>query len=260
MGRYDGYLIVSDIDGTLTQGGDVISAENLDALHRFMDGGGYFTLGTGRTPKFLPAFPIRPNAPLIAVNGTWVVSEAGETLQMLPVTDDPADVLRYFLDSHPGIVDVYFYNRCGDKRFLKEEIFSDLSPLLDNPEPCLKYYFTCESEEFALPLLRDAIARYGDRYEYNRSWPNGVEMHQKGSGKDAGLRFLRSFLPGIRTTIAVGNYENDVSMIREADIGCAVEDAAPSVLAAADRIVAPCAGHALSYIIDTLIPSLTKQP
>lgn len=260
MGRYDGYLIVSDIDGTLTQGGDRISDENLDALHRFMDGGGYFTLGTGRTPRFLPTFPIQPNAPLIAVNGTWVVSESGETLQMLPVTDNPADVLRYFLDNHPGIIDVYFYNRHGDTRFLKEGIFSDLSPLLDNPEPYLKYYFTCESEESALPLLRDAIARFGDRYEYNRSWPNGVEMHQKGSGKDAGLRFLRSYLPGIHTTIAVGNYENDISMIREADIGCAVADAAPSVLKAADRTVPPCAGHALAYIVDQLIPSPESTP
>ena len=256
---FDGYLILSDIDGTITEGGDHISEENLRALHRFMENGGYFTLGTGRTPKFLPKFPIQPNAPLVAVNGTWVVSDTGETLQMLPITDDPADVLRYFLDAHPAIIDVYIYTRKGDRRFLREEIESDITPLLHTPEPCLKYYFTCKNEETALALLRDAEKRFGDRYEYNRSWADGVEMHQKGSGKDAGLRFLKEYLPGIHTTIAVGNYENDLSMIRAADIGCAVENAPPNVQEAADRIIVPCSEHALAYIIDELIPSL-KQP
>ena len=56
MGYYDGYLILSDIDGTLTRHGNDLSEENHKALTRFMAEGGYFTLATGRSPEFLPQF------------------------------------------------------------------------------------------------------------------------------------------------------------------------------------------------------------
>ena len=258
MGYYDGYLILSDIDGTLTLQGNEISPENLRALRHFMDNGGYFTLATGRTTKFLPDFPIQPNAPLVAVNGTWVVDASGETLQFLPITDDPESVIRYFLDSYPGIIKAYRFGRFDARIWFREKDGTDLSLLLDKEEPCLKYYFTCENEPTALRLMDDAIRRFGDRYEFNRSWADGMEMHAKGSGKDAGLRFLRSWLPGIRTVIAVGNYENDIPMLRAADIGCAVGDAIDSVKEAADRVIVPCGEHALACIIEHMIPSLKE--
>ena len=37
--------------------------------------------------------------------------------------------------------------------------------------------------------------------------------------------------------VAVGDYENDISMLREADLGCAVANAIPELKAVADRIL-----------------------
>ncbi len=259
MGYYDGYLILSDIDGTLTRQGNDLSEENHEALTRFMAEGGYFTIATGRSPEFLPQFPIQPNAPLVSINGTLIFSDSGERLLFLPMEDDTETPLRYFIETYTGIRRIIRSAQSGVQNWYRDKDGSDYSPLFIGDEPCLRYYFCCDCEETALRLMADAMEHYGDRYEFNRSWADGMEMHVKGSGKDAGLRFLRDYLPGIHTTIAVGNYENDTSMIRAADIGCAVDNAIPSVKEAADRVIVSNMDHALAYIIDDLIPSLKKN-
>ena len=48
-------------------------------------------------------------------------------------------------------------------------------------------------------------------------------------------------------------------MLREADIGCAVANAIPSVKEAADRIIVHCDEHALAHIIHDLIPALIEN-
>ena len=258
MGYYDGYLILSDIDGTLTRVGNDLSEENHRALTRFMEEGGYFTLATGRAPGFLPNFPIQPNAPLVSINGTLIYAETGERLLYLPMEDNYEEVLRYFVGKYPTLLTIFRSEEKRAPKWKREEHGEDISILLEG-DPCLRFYFTCDSEPTALAMMAEAIEKWGDRYEFNRSWPDGMEMHVKGSGKDAGLRFLRDYLPGIHTTIAVGNYENDTPMIREADIGCAVENALLSVKDAADRVIVSHMDHALAYIIETLIPSLKEK-
>ena len=47
MGKFDGYLICSDFDGTIYADGK-ISQENIDAIEYFQSKGGYFTFASGR--------------------------------------------------------------------------------------------------------------------------------------------------------------------------------------------------------------------
>ena len=42
MGKFDGYLLVSDLDGTLIDGEAGVSPANLAAIHRFVAQGGRF--------------------------------------------------------------------------------------------------------------------------------------------------------------------------------------------------------------------------
>ena len=48
MGIFDGYLLVSDMDGTLLNSKGKLSEENKNAIEYFVDNGGEFTLATGR--------------------------------------------------------------------------------------------------------------------------------------------------------------------------------------------------------------------
>ena len=67
-------LLVSDFDRTLTAPDSTIPEANLRALRRFIERGGHFTVGTGRSaPMFRPyRQQIPTNAPLILYNGAAI--------------------------------------------------------------------------------------------------------------------------------------------------------------------------------------------
>lgn len=71
MGRFDGILICTDLDGTLLNSDRRISKENLEAIEYFKQEGGIFTFVTGRMPFFVSDMyeAVQPNAPFGCVNG-----------------------------------------------------------------------------------------------------------------------------------------------------------------------------------------------
>lgn len=255
MDSFNGYLILSDIDGTLTVRGGEVTGENLRAIRRFQAGGGLFSLATGRQPDYIEKFPFRSNAPVITINGTLLCSPEGEPLVHMPMEEDFEDVLRCVADRHPGVLQIRRHCLPGNRLWERAVHGDNLTPILGG-DPVYKFVMICDREETALALMREMLSRFGTRYEFDRSWPVGLEMHRKDSGKGACVRLLRGMLPQVHTIIAAGDYENDISMLREADIGCAVANALPSVKAAADRVIAANTENAIAYLIDTLIPQL----
>ena len=59
-------------------------------------------------------------------------------------------------------------------------------------------------------------------------------------------------MPEIHTVVGIGDWENDLSMIEEADIGYAVANACEELKAAADRITVSVNENAIAKIIDDL--------
>ena len=71
MGKFDGFLICSDVDSTLTYEAGKVSDENAKAIKYFQDEGGLFTLATGRAPSFMEHFSdkVKINAPVVSFKG-----------------------------------------------------------------------------------------------------------------------------------------------------------------------------------------------
>ena len=258
--NYNGFLILTDIDGTLTPRAGEVSKENADAIEHFKKNGGLFTFATGRMPDYLSRFPFRANAPIVTTNGTLVCDGEGNTLwEKTMDVEDCTEVLRHIIANHTGLTTV---QRCfkGEGE-MKIDFLPPVERLASFADGFLTYkmVFICETEADALRLMEDLIDRYGDRFSYDRSWPVGLEMHHKNSGKGECVKILRQLLPQVHTILTVGDYENDLTMLREADIGCAVANAIPSVKAAADRIIVHCDEHALAHIIHDLIPALIEN-
>lgn len=258
--NYNGYLILTDIDGTLTPRAGEVTKENTDAIEYFKENGGLFTFATGRIPEYLSRFPFRANAPIVTTNGTLMCDGDGNTLWKKTMSaKDCTEVLRHIVENHAGVKTV---QRCFEgAEELKIEFLPPMESLASFEDGCPTYktVFICETEEDALRLMEDLIDRYGERFSYDRSWPVGLEMHHKHSGKGECVKILRQMLPQIHTIITAGDYENDLTMLREADVGCAVANAIPAVKEAADRIIVHCDEHAIAHIIYDLIPSLTEN-
>jgi hydroxymethylpyrimidine pyrophosphatase-like HAD family hydrolase len=82
---------------------------------------------------------------------------------------------------------------------------------------------------------------------------NGIEIQPAGTTKGDAIARLKELYGGrVHTVIAVGDYENDIDMIKKADIGYAVANAVPITKASADRLTVSAAESAIARIIDEL--------
>ncbi len=253
MGRFDGYLICSDIDGTFASGIEV-PPRNLEAIRRFQSQGGMFTLVTGRQAGYEAEFPLRLNCLMVTENGARIYDpETGRTLWTFPL--DGCGRLLEWLDSCPLLPEKALCHLCfTDVRYpvspgaVVSEVFGHTTGEL------LKIVCTGFGDEgAALEFLASAKETFGDRYNVNRSWPTGVEFISPLAGKGPCLKHLKTILgERVHTVAAIGDYENDLSMLLAADRSFAPSNACPQVLQAADRVLCHCTEGAVGELIEIL--------
>lgn len=224
MGKFSGILLCSDWDGTLhTSAG--VSREDVDAIRYFQANGGLFTICSGRPPRHLGEFftDFEPNTYVLCLNGAVIAdSRSGEIIH------------RAYLD--------------GSIRSLLEKLF----PILEDSE-MLAVHYELEGEParvnvrtmdeldaavadrpiykvVLLAVSTDAIARAKqclgepEGYTIVCSWETGLEILSAKSAKGSAVKRLKK-LTGAHTLITVGDYENDIDMLRTADISYAVYNA-----------------------------------
>ena len=79
----------------------------------------------------------------------------------------------------------------------------------------------------------------------------GIEGQNAGMNKGQAARRIAE-LVGARLLVCVGDYENDISMIKQADIGYAVGNAMPLLKEIADRITVEAGDGAIAAVISDL--------
>jgi hypothetical protein len=76
MKRYEGIMIVSDLDGTFLDDKGHVVPRNIDAIRAFCAEGGLFTFATGRhhdhLPEAVPGVKGLVNMPVIVANGSYL--------------------------------------------------------------------------------------------------------------------------------------------------------------------------------------------
>ena len=264
MNKFKGYLILSDIDGTITNDRGEITKENADAIRYFQSEGGLVTVSSGRYPDFIGQYSDRfvPNTYVIGINGTVLF----DPVSRRPVVSKPID---------DGVIDVLhaiLRDRCEVRRITASahdreihipradfDRFDEILATLGKPWHRFIIVQDADRTVDVLAYLKDLC---GDRYNLDRSWSEGIEIHSADSGKGELLPDMKALLAQagnpIHTTVCVGDYENDISMLNHADIAYAVENAIGEVKAAADRITVHHNEHALAHIIADLEKDLEQ--
>ncbi len=249
MGRFDGYLLCADVDGTVAEGKNVPEI-NREKIAYFQREGGIFVFSTGRTPGYAEnTLNIAPNGPCICDNGATVYDP--ETMRVLwhfPL-DGAGMLLEWIAEKNVSSV----YLRFTDGTV--EEPTSDgvRDYLAHTTGDLLKVLCRFETAEDAIAFRDEGRETFGPRFDIHRSWNKGVEIVSPLGGKGNGVKCVKSIL-GDRAAIAVaiGDYENDLSMILAADRSFAPQNACPQVLAAAHRVVCACKDGAIGEVIDIL--------
>ena len=249
--KYDGILLCSDFDGTLAVEA-TISEENIDAIKMFQTNGGKFTLATGRSPAFVANkfSDISFNAPLISLNGAAIYDLKADKMLSMACLDDPsAFVIDIF--TNEKCYQVNIFNKDFSEHFIKKsepDCVERLAKCLV-ADYILKIVFIFEDTDTPVVLANKFRPLYSDKFYFARSWGYSLEVNSTNGTKGAALQKIKSLLPDVTTTVGVGDFDNDLSLVECADIGYAVANASDEVKSVANRITVSCKEHAIAKII-----------
>lgn len=250
MGKFDGILLCTDFDSTLYTNG-AISDENFEAIEYFKANGGLFTIVSGR-PEWMLADMVgnvRPNTYVCGVNGALIVNIDGSDKIYESFVEEDLKKYHFEICTIPEIKRFNYFTSVGMVKIPRKE-FSErlIAEHMKKDIYKLTYTVTAEDSDSVVERIRKIV---DDRYVVTRSSMRGIEVQNARDSKGAAVRRLASIV-GASTLVCVGDFENDISMIKSADIGYAVGNACDALKSVADRVTVSAEEHALARIIEEL--------
>ena len=258
-------LIASDIDGTLLPEDAVLPARNVEALRRFAEKGGRFTLATGRSigsaGRFLDQLPV--NAPAICLNGCLLYDYAGgEVLARCQLPkENTAPLVRALYDRFPQLGMECFYDDCVGiirrSRYIGNTKTPEIYPFTRGEEtacfaPWLKILLGGDA-----PSIRDALAFASAQphpgLRLVLSSENFLELLPQEASKGAMLRLLaqRLGIP-LGSVYAAGDFYNDEELLAAAGHAVVPANAPEDLRRRAELGVCDCRDGALADLVEYL--------
>lgn len=265
MGRFDGILIVSDVDGTFIAKGRVIAERNIKAVRYFISEGGHFTFATGRDHiALLAVVPMAPeltNAPIINANGGYLYSFARK--EMINPIFLPEKSIRNAVDfiyDYKDSLGIRYSALDGSKycrRAVIEPSYAD-APLLERNEwdfeKCFKVVVRGLPEELdeLRPILEE---RFGGELGFVKSSARLLEMVPPGVNKGCAVNALRKYFHSLGQNVKVyacGDNENDIEMLRAADVAICPSNAIDRVKEISHHTLCSSGEGLIADLIDML--------
>lgn len=259
MKKFDKYMIVSDMDGTFFGEKAVVLDNNLEAIKYFRKNGGIFTFASGRDYKVLSyQFPELSNVvscPAVLCNGSYLYDfETAELSHEIGLDQD--ELLSVLNQVNKEVPEATYRISCDlgflcppDKAipfpahridYFKQIMVRDH---LENHRDIVwhKLVYSANGLNGAsvdglqdvvgnfIPKVESALEKINlKNIETTTSSSTLLELMPKGATKGQALKKLKKLYPD-RTTICVGDYRNDIDMLRAADIAACPENALDEV-------------------------------
>lgn len=244
-------LVVSDMDGTLLADDCTIPACNLETIRLFTMLGGKFTVATGRTVSSVAMYPELAAILTPAItNGGCVIYDFKQDkpaksfiLPHLAARQALRDVLHKF--PRVGIMvmgaDTRLYQVCPSEELTRliddEQMTYFHRPYDDLPDEWNKVLFASTPE--GLQAVQDYVSTrtYPGVYFLSTS-VRYLEIMPKGVSKASALQQLCDITGvSLRNTYVLGDYYNDIDMMKKAGHAVAMENAPGEVKAIASEVV-----------------------
>ena len=279
--KYENTAILTDLDGTLFNSQGLVSDEDRAAIDEYIQQGDLFGVATGREPHnarlHLPELPM--NAPSIVLNGaaiydflterylSSVLMDQTAALQVLEHCRQlqlPLDVQIYTTEgifyatpletADPGFLRIHqptsfqTMDCLVTKKWMKVVLLEREKDALESMVSYLRA--TGLGQKISLVEGTTDVVKIG---KYQELLPANIN-------KGTGIALLRN-LPEYagRKVFAVGDYWNDMELLREADIPCAPENAIAAVKAASSFVLPSHNDNPITWLIRKVIPAM-EQP
>lgn len=271
MGIFDGCLLACDVDDTLVDSG-YINPKNIEKINFFMNEGGKFSLSSGRAACAVSIVlkKLKKVSPSVTTNGAMIYDFENNCIISEKILSEKdhyiAELIRKLpqnigIEIHSGL-DALVINRTEETD--DHEQYEEFEPIFTNYDEATKrnwnkVLYTCNSieerqflkdfvskEKFSCDFMETSAVIDGRMRYYLEQVPRGVS-------KISALKELCEILDIKKGGLfAIGDYYNDVPMIKEADISAVTAGAPDDVKKYADYIAVSCEDGAVADFIDFL--------
>lgn len=257
-------ILMTDLDGTLLTDDKQINPLDMAAIDRFREGGGLFTIATGRGYAMAKhiAEKLRLDCPAVVFNGAAVYDFSQDKfLWQSELGSKAVHIINRIAERFPDVgvevlrgnaVYVPYLNDTEQWHLDLENVRAEFNALPDiPPDGWLKVLFAYPPEK--MDILQQFVEETQDLQDVQwvRSAPMFFECLPEGIDKSAGYReLIRVIKAENRFTVAAGDYMNDYAMIKSADLGAAVSSALPEVKQAADVVLCDNNSGAIAQLIE----------
>ncbi|MDR7870596.1 MAG: Cof-type HAD-IIB family hydrolase [Tissierellaceae bacterium] len=266
-------LVAIDMDGTLLNSKGTVSDRTRQAIYDASKKGVYVVLATGRILKSAinHSIKLNLNKPIISCNGAIMIDEDKNIIFDKPMKSKSVkevieigqseNIYFHFYDDNSFYSNVYveevlnFYNTEESKKSgneIKVNIFDNAEEILNKGINVYKFLFLDDD--------RDKLNRLKSRLKYIEdinictSWGNNLEVMDSYVSKGNSLEYLCSHLNiSSHEVIAIGDNENDISMIDFAGLGVAMGNGVEKVKSVADIVTSTNDEDGVAKVIEKYI-------
>jgi len=259
-------LIAADLDDTLLDRDAKLSHENKRAVAEAAERGIVFTISTGRmfqaTAPFGMELGLDLEQPVICYNGAMIRRLSGETLYEQSLPSEAAGTIVEYGQARGWTINAYFDDELY-VRTLNQDVkdyaqrigvdataVGDLAAFIQDGNKKLSKLMVISEPEQTLARIEELRPLVGEDVLLLRSRPRFIEITNANAHKGGALMWLAQSL-GFKAyeVMAIGDSNNDLSMIKMAGIGVAVANASQEIQAAADHVTAANYEHGVALAI-----------
>lgn len=257
-------LLISDMDGTFLPASKVPTKKTLDAVKRFEEAGGKFSIATGRAIQAARQYfdMVNVNCPIIMSNGGMVYDiHSGKQIYDVYLPDFAGEIVKEILRDNPEVGceiltvgDVYVPNMT-DMEAVHNEICK-VKPVICGVDEIsdrnwYKVLFAVKPENMD-KLISYVASKDYEGVDFVRSSKEYYEILPKNISKGTALEKMRDAcdMEGY-TFVAAGDYNNDIELLTAADVGVCPSNAAEDVKKIADKVFGEsCEEDFIAAVID----------
>lgn len=265
-------LVAIDMDDTTLQNDHTLSPRTIQAIKDAQHAGITVVPATGRA-----AVSVLPFAQQMGLDGP-VISYQGAMVQTFTPKNEiwvqhmiPVDTIKAVLEIlEPYGTYIHAYNQGGiifEKHCEYSDAYTqlagingravgDLKKAIDQPQIKL---LSMMQPDLATQLQIQLSKLFKDELTVTISKPEFLEFTHPKANKGHALEYVANRL-GIaqQHTAAIGDSLNDISMIRWAGLGCAVDNARPELMQVADRIIPSNQHHGVAEFLESLTQQVSR--
>lgn len=265
--KFDEYVIITDLDGTLLDNNKNVSKENLDAINYFTENGGNFSVATGRVIESVEGYlkSIKVNLPIIVYNGGVIYDYNNKKILREKFVDNEQKLITARIQEDYKNIGIEIYaNR-------KLYVLKDSGHSYRFATQMLDIIYDIEEDVFLMDWNKVLIVGKSDVIDYiektfedkykikgTRSGSTSYEILPINESKGKALnKIIEMYNLNSSKVICVGDNMNDLELLQEATFSFCPENGSEELKKYTEFIAPSNEEHVIKHIVEWLENKLT---